>query len=162
MNSRTVILMICFLFLVTLAYAADVPETYLKTSIGLGQLYGGRYGINNEIIVNEYVSGQVGVGYSDHVGVSAIAGLSGYPLRNNQYTVSPRFTALYGRVGSIHYSDDSYKNGYGYSLGGGIEYPFASTSRGRVNFDLFYSAMTTPEKDDGKITLSFGVGYSFK
>lgn len=163
MKKWAVASMLSLILMATESYALDFTESYLNTSVGVGQLYGGaKVGLNNEYIINEYISGQLGVGYTNDTNLGAVVGISGYPIKNNQYTFSPRLTALYGRVGKVSYSDGSHKNGYGYALGGGVEYPVAASKKWIVNLDLFYTTITNPVKSNGESVFSVGVGYSFK
>lgn len=163
MSKCFLVLICCILLLSTEVYADISDNSYLRTSIGTGLHYAGTIGLNNEYILNEYFSGQLGVGYKDHINIGVIGGVTGYPLKNNQYYISPRLTALYGRVNRVHYSDGSYKSGYGYALGGGIEYPMNFCQKCRAGFDLFYTKITDPAEATGgpDVLLSFGVGYSF-
>jgi hypothetical protein len=162
MNKFTVALMLCISLVSTTAFAWDSSDSYLITSLGIGVPYGGTVGLNNEFILNEYCSGQLGIGYTDHVNVGIVGGITGYPLKNNQYRISPRLTALYGKVGRVHYSDGNYKKGYGYALGGGVEYPITADKKWRTGLDLFYAKITNPEKSSGDVVVSLGFGYSFQ
>ncbi|HXE98130.1 MAG TPA: hypothetical protein VN642_17125 [Dongiaceae bacterium] len=162
MSKCVLILMCCVLLTAVDSFASDSNDSYLRTSIGIGLPFGGTIGLNNELVLNEYFSVQLGVGYTDHINMGVVGGVSAYPIKNNQYLFNPRLTALYGKVGRVHNSDDSYKRGNGYALGGGVEYPFAASKKWRTGLDLFYATITDPIKSNGDVVVSFGVGYSFK
>lgn len=162
MNKCIAILACCILLVTVESFASDSNDSYLRTSLGVGLAFGGTVGLNNMYIINEYFSGQLGVGYTDQINIGVVGGVTAYPIKNNQYFFNPRLTALYGKVGRVHYSDDSYKRGIGYALGGGVEYPFASSNKWRAGLDVFYARITDPIKTNGDVVLSFGVGYSFK
>jgi len=162
MNKCALMLMCCVLLTAVESFASDSNDSYLRTSLGVGLPFGGTIGLNNEYVLNEYFSGQLGVGYTDHINMGVVGGVTAYPIKNNQYLFNPRLTALYGKVGRVHYSDGSYKRGNGYALGGGVEYPFAASKKWRAGLDLFYATITDPIKTNGDVVVSFGVGYSFK
>jgi hypothetical protein len=163
MKISILVLMCCALLTAAESFALDVNDPYLRTSVGVGLPYGGTIGLNNEIVLNEYFSVQLGVGYTSHINMGVVGGVTAYPLKNNQYPFNPRLTALYGKVGKVHYySDDSYKRGDGYALGGGVEFPIAASKKWRTGLDLFYAKITDPVKSNDDVVMSLGVGYSFK
>lgn len=157
------------------AVTAFADDMYLRTGIGTGINYGGGYGINNELIINEYISGQVGVGYIDSVGWGAVGGLSVYPVKNNQYYISPRVSAFYGRIGSANlnnYNGNSVQSKksdlYGFAFGGGVEYPLVAANKNvRFNVDVYYVLLEIPSgytRNDNNLNIraSAGIAYAFK
>jgi hypothetical protein len=164
MSKWILVLICCILLISSEVYAEYFDDSYLRTSIGYGQMYGGTIGLNGEYVLNEYLSGQLGVGYLEHVNMGVVGGITGYPIKNNQYRFSPRLTALYGRVGRVDYTDGDHKSGYGYALGIGVEHALfiKLSSKLRFNVDIFYATITNPIKSKGDVVGSFGVGYSFK
>jgi hypothetical protein len=162
MNKLIVVLMLCISLFTVKAFAEDLNESYLRTSVGIGVNYAGTIGINNEYVFNEYFSAQAGVGYKDHIDLGVIGGLSLYPIKNNQYFYSPRISALYGRIGRILNYDGSYDQGYGYALAVGCEYPMSANKKWRGNFDVYYVVYNVSVKNNGRIGASAGIGYSFQ
>ncbi|MFA7404755.1 MAG: hypothetical protein WC007_12225 [Pelobacteraceae bacterium] len=172
MKCRVMVLSLVVSIYAVAAFADD--DIYVRTGIGTGTNYGTGYGINNEFVANDYISGQLGVGYLPGVGWGAVGGLSLYPVKNNQYYVSPRVSALYGRMSSVNLSN---YNGSGqtkksemkgFALGGGAEYPLVSANKNvRLGVDIYYVILQTPSgytRSDKEIDIraSVGIAYAFK
>lgn len=153
----------------TAAFAGDGAYPHLKAGTGYGATYGAGSGFNNELMFNDYVSAQLGAGYLDHIEWGAIAGLTIYPAGSSNRYFSPRFTALYGRVGRVDKNDGaqghSYEAADGFAMGIGGQFPICSLKRWVGNVDVFYTEPKLPDgyeiKDSAHFKFSAGIAYRF-
>jgi hypothetical protein len=151
------------------AFAEETAYPYLKAGVGYGTNYGAGTGFNNELMFNDYVSAQVGAGYLDHIGWGVAAGLTMYPAGSTNRYFSPRFTALYGRVGRVDKNDGakghSYDAGDGIALGIGGLFPICKIKRLTGNVDVYYTEPKLPDgyeiKDSAHFKFSAGIAYAF-
>lgn len=151
------------------ASADEVIYPHLKAGVGYGANYGVGSGFNNELVIGNFVSFQVGAGYLEHIGWGAGAGLTIYPAGNNNRYFSPRLSALYGRVGRVDIDEGAkghrYEAANGFALGIGGQFPVCNVKRLAGNVDVYYTDPNLPDgytiKDSAHFKLSAGIAYAF-
>jgi hypothetical protein len=151
------------------AFAGDVATPHLKAGVGYGANYGAGTGFNNELVLNDHVSAQVGAGYLDHIGWGAVTGLSIYPAGNNNRYFSPRLSVLYGRVGRVDLDEGvkghRYEGVNGFAVGVGGQFPLCTSKKLTGNVDVYYTDPNLPDgftlNDSARYKFSLGVAYAF-
>jgi hypothetical protein len=138
---------------------ADYPEHAIGAGIGLP--YGGDFGINYELGLNEYLAPTIGIGWlPDNIGWNL--GIRAY-YPGREYFVRGRFTLLYGTNSEhekIGVSGSDHKTNSGFSAGIGVDWRL--NENWGVGADLFIADIDTPagyEKNDDDFFLALGFNY---
>lgn len=138
---------------------AEYPEHVIGAGIGLP--YGGDFGVNYELGLNEYVAPTIGIGLlPDNIGWN-LGVRAYYPGR--EYFVRGRFTLLYGTNSEhekIGVSGSDHKTNSGFSAGVGVDWQL--NDNWGVCADLFMADIDTPagyEKNEDDFFLALGLYY---
>jgi opacity protein-like surface antigen len=153
---------VLFLFMLTglsLSAHAQYPEHIVGAGIGLP--YGGDFGVNYELGLNEFVAPTIGIGWlPDNIGWN-LGVRAYYPGRD--YYVRGRFTLLYGTNSDherISASGSDHKTNSGFSAGVGVDWEL--TDHWGVCADMFIADIDTPagyNKNDDDFFLALGFYY---